>query len=86
MSQYARLRSMLRIMLMIGVMPLPAVMKRSRGGTRSGRVNTPSTPPRRTMSPGFASPVSHGETFPESTSFGVIVMHPSGRSASEVRE
>ncbi len=42
-------------MLMIGVIPLPAEMNSSLSGSSSGSVNSPSTPPRRTMSPGRAS-------------------------------
>ena len=40
-------------MLMIGVMPLPALMNNILGGSCSGRVNTPSTSPSRTTSPGL---------------------------------
>ena len=60
-------------MLMIGVMPLPALMKRSFSGSGSGSMNVPSTPPRRTMRAGLAPRASrYGETLPSSTSFGVI--------------
>ena len=41
-------------MLMIGVMPLPALMKSSFSGSGSGSTKVPSTPPSRTMSPGLA--------------------------------
>ena len=41
-----------RSMLMIGVMPLPALMKRSAPGSGSGSTKVPSTPPRRTIAPG----------------------------------
>jgi hypothetical protein len=41
-------------MLMIGVMPLPALMKSIERGSGSGRTNAPSTSPRRTISPGRA--------------------------------
>ena len=41
-------------MLMIGVIPLPALTKSSLPGTGSGRTKVPSTPPSRTMSPGLA--------------------------------
>ena len=73
-------------MLMIGVTPLPALMNRSLSGTGSGRTKLPSTPPRRTIAPGFAWRTRCGETVPSSTSFGVMLMYPSGRSGSEVSE
>ena len=40
-------------MLMIGVIPLPALMNSIFGGSGSGSVNTPSISPRRTRSPGW---------------------------------
>ena len=40
-------------MLMIGVMPLPALMNSSFSGSGSGRTKSPSTPPRRTIVPGL---------------------------------
>jgi speckle-type POZ protein len=43
-----------KCMLMIGVTPLPALMKRSLGGVGSGRTKSPSTPPRRMTAPGRA--------------------------------
>ena len=43
-----------RSMLMIGVMPLPALMKSNLSGSGSGSMNVPSTPPRRTIAPGRA--------------------------------
>ncbi len=45
---------MLRSMLMIGVMPLPALMKSSLSGSGSGSAKVPSTPPRRTITPRLA--------------------------------
>ena len=39
-------------MLMIGVMPLPALMNSSLSGSGSGSTNSPSTPPRETIVPG----------------------------------
>ena len=41
-------------MLMIGVMPLPALMNSSLSGSGSGSTNVPSTPPSRTIVPGLA--------------------------------
>ena len=72
-------RARLRSMLMIGVTPLPALTNSSRAGSGSGSTNVPSTPPRRTIAPGFMRPQRWGETLPPSTSFGVMAMHPSGR-------
>ncbi len=65
-------------MLMIGVIPLPALMKSSLSGTSSGRMNSPSIPPRPTIVPGSAS-TRNGETWPESTRFGVMLISPSSR-------
>ncbi len=73
-------------MLMIGVMPLPALMNSSLRGSGSGSVKVPSTPPRRTIVPGLARPNRNGETLPPSTSFGVIAMQPSARCGLEVSE
>ena len=39
-------------MLMIGVMPLPALMNSSLSGGGSGSTNAPSTPPSETIVPG----------------------------------
>ncbi len=69
-SRWSRLRSM----LMIGVIPLPALMNSIFAGSGSGRVNTPSTSPRRTMSPGSSLRTRYGETTPFSTSLGVTLM------------
>ena len=73
-------------MLMIGVIPLPALMNSSRRGNGSGSVNVPSTPPSRTIVPGRTRSHRNGETRPDSTSLGVIEMHPSARPGSEVSE
>ena len=73
-------------MLMIGVMPLPALMNSICSGSGSGSTKVPSTPPSRTISPGLACRTKYGETFPSSTSFGVMLMQPSARSGSEVSE
>ena len=73
-------------MLMIGVMPLPALMNSSFSGSGLGSTNVPSTPPRRTIAPGLAWRTKNGETLPSSTSLGVILMQPSGRPGSEVSE
>ena len=59
-------------MLMIGVIPLPALMKSSFSGSGSGSVKVPSTPPSRTIEPGWAWRTRNGDTTPSSTSFGVI--------------
>jgi hypothetical protein len=67
-------------------MPLPALMNSSLPGRGSGSVNAPSTSPSRTTTPGLAVRTKYGETFPDSTSFGVMLMHPSGRPGSEVIE
>ena len=74
-------------MLMIGVMPLPALINSSRAGGGSGSTKVPSTPPRRTIAPG-RTPLAqrNGETLPPVTSFGVIEMQPSARRGSEVSE
>ena len=77
---------MLRSMLMIGVMPLPALMNSSLAGNGSGSVKAPSTPPRRTITPRRAVRTRYGDTLPDSTSFGVMLMQPSARSGSEVIE
>ena len=61
-------------MLMIGVIPLPALMKRIFSGTGSGITNEPSTPPSRTIVPGVAFLTKCGETLPSGTSFGVMQM------------
>ena len=73
-------------MLMIGVMPLPALRNSALSGAGSGRTKLPSTPPRRTTSPGLACLTRYGETFPASTSLGVMLISPSGRPGSEVSE
>ena len=73
-------------MLMIGVTPLPALMKSSFSGSGSGRTKPPSTPPSRTSAPGFAWRTRNGVTVPSSTSFGVMQMQPSERFGSEVSE
>ena len=41
-------------MLITGVMPLPALTNRIRSGSGSGSLNTPSTSPSRTITPGCA--------------------------------
>ena len=73
-------------MLMIGVIPLPALTNSSRSGTSSGSTKVPSTPPRRTIVPGWASRTRYGVTAPVSSSLGVMLMKPSGRPGSEVIE
>ena len=73
-------------MLMIGVIPLPALMNSRRGGSGSGSTKPPSTPPRRTIVPGRARVHRNGDTLPAGTSFGVIAMQPSGRRGWEVSE
>ena len=67
-------------MLMIGVIPLPALTNSSRSGTSSGSTKVPSTPPRRTIVPGLASRTRYGVTAPLASSFGVMLMKPSGRA------
>ena len=57
-------RPRLRSMLMIGVIPLPALTNSSRSGTSSGSTKVPSTPPRRTIVPGLASRTTYGVTAP----------------------
>ena len=73
-------------MLMIGVIPLPALMNSSFGGSGSGSTKSPSTPPSDTIAPGRPWRTRYGDTTPLSTSFGVIETQPSGRSGSEVSE
>ena len=73
-------------MLVIGVIPLPALTNNSLPGTARGSTKAPSTPPRRTIDPGRASRTRKGDTFPASTSFGVMAIHPSGRPGSDVSE
>jgi hypothetical protein len=77
---------MLRSMLMIGVMPLPALMNSIFAGNGSGSVNAPSTPPSLTITPGRAVRTRYGETLPVPSSFGVMLMQPSGRAGSQVIE
>jgi hypothetical protein len=81
-SQRERWRSM----LMIGVMPLPALMNSSFSGSGSGSVKSPSTPPRRMTVPGLALRTRCGVTVPSSTSLGVTLIQPSGCPGSEVIE
>ena len=73
-------------MLMMGVMPLPALMNRIFSGTGSGSRKSPSTPPSPTRLP--MGPLGHqdGETLPSSTRLTVIEMQPSSRLGSEVSE
>ena len=48
-------------------------------GTRAGSTNSPSTPPRRTIDPAAPGGPDSGDTSPASTSFGVMLIHPSRR-------
>ena len=73
-------------MLMIGVMPLPALMNSILAGSGSGSVNWPSTSPRRTSSPGWILSTRYGETTPLSTFLGVTLTSPSSGCGSEVNE
>ena len=75
-----------RSMLMIGVMPLPALMNRIFSGTGSGSRKSPSTPPRPTIAPCGPLRTRYGETTPSSTFLTVIEMQPSSRLGSEVSE
>ena len=61
-------------MLMIGVTPLPALMKSGFSGRGSGSVKSPSTPPSRRIVPGRRAVVRCGDTLPSGTSFGVMQM------------
>ena len=54
-------------MLMIGVIPLPALMNRSFSGGGSGSTKSPSTPPSETIVPGRPRRTRYGETLPSST-------------------
>ena len=72
-------------MLITGVMPLPAVISSRRPGGCAGSTKPPSTPPSRTIVPGRARVHRYGETVPDSTSFGVIAMQPSGLWGTEVQ-
>ena len=73
-------------MLMIGVMPLPALMNSILAGSGSGSVKTPSTSPSRTSSPGWIFSTRYGDTTPLSTFFGVTLIRPSSGCGSEVSE
>ena len=73
-------------MLMIGVMPLPALMNSSLSGSSSGSRNSPSTPPSDTIVPGRPRLTRYGETLPSSTFLTVMLIRPSGRRGSEVSE
>ena len=73
-------------MLMIGVIPLPALMKTILSGIGLGRVNSPSTSLRRTMSPVLIVPTRYGYTVPDGTSLGLTLTRPSTGSGSEVSE
>ena len=74
-------------MLMIGVIPLPALTKSSRSGRGSGRTKVPSTAAEADdVARARASRTRYGETLPASTSFGVIAISPSGRPGSVVSE
>ena len=73
-------------MLQIGVIPLPALMKRERCGSGSGRRNSPSTSPRKTICPGCALRVNQGDISPSSTYLTVTETRPFGWSGSEVSE
>ncbi len=73
-------------MLMMGVIPLPALMNRSLSGSGSGNTKSPSTPPSETIMPGRPWRTRYGDTTPASTSLGVIEIQPSRRSGSEVKE
>ena len=73
-------------MLMIGVIPLPALMNSSFSGSCSGSTKSPSTPPSRITVPGCAWRTRCGVTFPASTSFGVMLMQPSSRPGADVSE
>ena len=71
---------------MIGVTPLPALMKSIFSGSGSGSTNAPSTSLSVTIVPGRSCWLTYGETTPSSTNFGVIETKPSSRSVSEVSE
>ena len=73
-------------MLMIGVMPLPALMNSSLSGSGSGSRKSPSTPPRETIVPGRPRRTRYGDTLPSSTLLTVMLISPSGRAGSEVSE
>ena len=73
-------------MLMIGVIPLPALMKIAFSGSGSGRQNVPSTSPRKTIEPGSACRVKYGDIFPVGTCLTVIETSPSGWLGSDVSE
>ena len=69
---------------MIGVTPLPALMKSGLSGRGSGSVKSPSTPPEAHDRAGAQLGVRWGETLPSCTSFGVMQMKSS--EGSEVIE
>ena len=74
-------------MLMIGVMPLPALMNSSCSGSGSGSMkvalDAAEADDRARPAP---ARTRYGETLPSSTSLGVMLMQPSGRPGSEVSE
>ena len=78
--------SRLRSMLMIGVIPLPALMNSAAREPRRGARTSP--PPRRGARSSPAWPRAPGTARPRRSrsSFGVMLMQPSGRPGSEVIE
>jgi len=66
-----------------GVMPLPAVRKSRRGGSGSGRTNSPSGRLSLTIVPGAARRTRWFETRPPAIALTVIVIRPSARSGGD---
>ncbi len=65
-------------MLMIGVMPLPALIISAFAGSGSGSPNSPSTAPRKTCAPGVHPRVKYGDMRPPSTCLIVTLTRPCG--------
>ena len=74
-------------MLMIGVIPLPALMNSSFSGQLVGQHEVAlDAAERDDRCPGRPRRTRYGETLPSSTFLTVIEMQPSGRAGSEVSE
>ena len=73
-------------MPMTGVMPLPAVRKRTRSGRASGRTKSPLAWSSMIIVPGSARRTRWLLTFPSGMALTVTLMQPSGAEAGQVRE
>ena len=77
------IRDHVRSMLMTGVTPLPAVMKRGRAGTPSGTMKSPCGSPIGRYEPTARRRTRWPDKRPPSSTLTVMVMHPSRRSGDE---